>query len=389
MALPNIKIEYGNGALGQTIASSDGLLCIAICGISEVKDTFTLAKPYSIRKLADLEEKGITEGLLHAVVKDFYREAEEGTQVYVVGYPGTLSMSDILDKDKPYLKSVIEATNGELRGLVVSQVTKADAVVKNGLNEDLSKAMLNAQALGDWSESARYAPIFTVLDGLDFSGDAQELTALKTHAYNRVAIVIGSTEKGSKNQAVGLVAGRIARASVDNNIGRVRDGALNVLELYASDKSIELADVASIHDKGYITFRTFTGIAGYFISDDTLATKSTDDYNHLTARRTIDKAYRIAYAVLVNQLLDKLSVKSDGTLSQNDTVAIEQMVVNAITTNMTSSGELSDDGDGGVQCFIDPTQDILATSKLKIELRVRPFGYARYIDVLLGFTVNN
>ena len=109
----------------------------------------------------------------------------------------------------------------------------------------------------------------------------------------------------------------------------------------------------------------------------------------MTARRTIDKAYRIAYAVLVNQLLDKLSVKSDGTLSQNDTVAIEQMVVNAITTNMTSSGELSDDGDGGVQCFIDPAQDILATSKLKIELRVRPFGYARYIDVLLGFTVNN
>ena len=56
---------------------------------------------------------------------------------------------------------------------------------------------------------------------------------------------------------------------------------------------------------------------------------------------------------------------------------------------MTASGELSGDGgDNGVQVYIDPTQDVLATSTINVELRVRPFGYARYINVLLGFTVN-
>ena len=56
---------------------------------------------------------------------------------------------------------------------------------------------------------------------------------------------------------------------------------------------------------------------------------------------------------------------------------------------MTANGELSADvtnpKDRGVQCFIDPTQNIVSTSRINIKVRVRPFGYGRYIDVYLGF----
>lgn len=388
--LPKITFEYGNGALGQTISSADGLLCIAVCGAVGVTDTFVLAKYYSIRKLADLETLGVTaenNALLYQVVKHFYTLAADGTQVYIIGYPDTLKMSDVLNKNNPYLKTVIESLNGQLRGLIVTKVAEDEPTIVDGLNSDISESMLNAQALGEWSKDARYAPIFTILDGLDFSGDAQELKDLKTHQYNRVGVVIGTTEKGSANQSVGLIAGRIASTSVENNIGRVADGSLNVLTMYAGDTPIELADTESIYNFSYMTFRTFTGTSGYYIADDLLATKETDDYNHLTALRTIDKAFRIAYAVLITQLLDKVQVKSDGTMLQPVIVSWQQVVENAITTNMT--GELSDgNGDGGVQCYIDPTQDVLATSKINIELRVRPYAYARYINVLLGFTIN-
>jgi hypothetical protein len=201
--------------------------------------------------------------------------------------------------------------------------------------------------------------------------------------------VIGSITAGAANQSVGLVAGRIASGSVDRNIGRVADGALNVLTLFAGNTSIELADTETIYNLSYITFRTFTGISGYFISDDLMATRETDDYNHLTAVRTIDKAARIAYAVLVRQLLDKVQVRSNGTMLQPVIVSWQRIIENAIATNMTANGELSDDGgDNGVQVYIDPAQDVLATSTINVELRVRPFGYARYIKVLLGFTVN-
>jgi hypothetical protein len=390
--LPKVTIDYGNGALGQTVSSADGLLCLAVCGAVAVSATFTLAKQYSIRKLSDVDTLGITAAnnpLLYQTVKDFYTEAREGTQVYVVGYPNTLKMSDVLDKDNPYLRNVIEATNGQIRGFAVTAVPGSNPTIADGLNNDVPAALLKAQSLGEWSRTARYAPVFVVLDGLNFTGIASNLKDLKTLSCYRAAVVIGSVTAGAANQAVGLVAGRIASAGVDRNIGRVGDGALNVLALFAGNTSIELADTETIYNRSYITFRTFTGISGYFISDDLTATKETDDYNHLTAVRTVDKAARIAYAVLVQQLLDKVQVKSDGTMPQPVTVSWQQILENAIASNMTANGELSDDGgDNGVQVYIDSAQDVLATGTVNVELRVRPFGYARYINVLLGFTVN-
>ena len=314
--LPKVTIDYGNGALGQTISSADGLLCLAVCGAVAVADMFSLAKLYSVRKLSDLATLGVTDDnnpLLYQTVKEFYAEAQEGTQVYIVGYPETLKMSDVLDKENPYLRSVIETTNGELRGVVVTSVPGANPVVTDGLDSDIPQALLNAHELGEWARAAKYAPVFVILDGLNFSGNATELKDLKANSYYRAAVVIGSTSAGSANQAVGLVAGRIASVSVEQNIGRVSDGELNVLKIFAGNNQIEMADMEAIYNKSYITFRTFTGIAGYYIADDLMATKETDDYNHLTAVRTIDKAARIAYAVLVQQLLDKVQVKSDGT----------------------------------------------------------------------------
>lgn len=390
--LPKVTIDYGNGALGQTISSADGLLCLAVCGAVAVSTTFTLAKPYSIRKLADLDTLGVTADnnpLLYQTVKDFYTEAQEGKQVYIIGYPNTLKMSDVLDKENPYLRSVIETKNGQIRGFVVTSVSSETPKITNALDDDIPAALLNAQNLGEWSRTVRYAPVFTIIDGLNFTGNASDLKDLKEYSYYRAAVVIGSTGAGAANQSVGLVGGRIAAGSVDHNIGRVADGALNVPAIYAGDTVIEVADTETIYNLSYITFRTFTGTSGYFISDDLMATKETDDYNHLTAVRTIDKAARICYSVLVTQLLDKVQVRSDGTILQPVIVSWQQIIENAIATNMTAGGELSDDnGDNGVEVYIDPTQDVLATSTIYVEVRVRPFGYARYINVLLGFTVN-
>jgi hypothetical protein len=390
--LPKVTIDYGNGALGQTISSADGLLCLVACGAETVGSSFSLATPYSIRKLSDLETLGITEAnnaLLYNTVRDFYTESQDGTRVYIAGYPGSLKMSDVLSKENPYLKNVTEVLNGELRGFVVTGQIDASSAVLNGLDADIPAALLNAQGLGEWARTARYAPIFVIIDGLNYQGNPSELKDLKTHSYYRAAVVIGSRTPNAVNQAVGLVAGRIASASVEHNIGRVADGALNVLSMYAGDQAIELADTETIYNLSYITFRTFTGVSGYFISDGLMATKETDDYNQLTAVRTIDKAARIAYAVLVGQLLDKVQVRSNGTMLQPIIVSWQQIIQNAIASNMTARDELSDDnGDNGVQVYIDPAQDVLATSTINVELRVRPFGYARYINVLLGFTIN-
>lgn len=392
--LPYVKITYGNGAIGQAIASADGLLCLVVCGAVAIADKFDLAKLYPLRKYTDLEALGITNqdnANIDKLVKDFYTEAQEGTKVYLIGYPSTLTMSAVLDKNNPYARNVIESTNGEVRGLIVTSKSGANPIITNGLDSDVEAAKLNAQALGDWAAEVRYAPIFTLIDGLGYSGDPEALDDMTKQAYNRVGVIIGDSTKGAKNQAIGLVAGRIATAPVQRNVGRVQDGALNVLAMYAGDKIVELADVSTILGKGYITFRTFTGMSGYYIADDPLATKPTDDYNAITRRRVIDKAYRIAYAVLIEKLLEEIPVNADGTMIETYARSFELAVENAIATNMTANGELStnpaDTSDRGVICKVDRTVNVLATNKVKAELRVRPYGYAKYIDVLLGFTI--
>ncbi|WP_108821052.1 DUF2586 family protein [Dysgonomonas sp. Marseille-P4361] len=394
MGLPNVKIDYGNGALGQAIASADGLLCLIVVGAVAVADKFDLAKTYPLRKAGDLESLGIdseNNPEIYQLVKHFYTEAKEGTKTYIVGYPDTLKMSDVLDYDNPYARNVIESLNGEVRGLFITAKAGENPTITKGLDDDLEAAKLNAETLGDWATETRFAPIFVIIDGLNYNGDPEALEDMRKQNYNRVGVVIGAGAPGSANQAIGLIAGRVAISPVQRNIGRVADGALNVLAMYAGDKAVEVADVETLHDKGYITFRTLVGRSGYFISDDPLATQATDDYNQLTRRRVIDKAYRIAYAVLIEKLLDEIPVNADGTMIETTARSFELAVENAIVTNMTANGELStnpkDTTDRGVKCTIDRTVNVLATNKVSAELRIRPHGYSKYITVLLGFEV--
>ena len=87
-------------------------------------------------------------------------------------------------------------------------------------------------------------------------------------------------------------------------------------------------------------------------------------------------------------LLDELEVNEDGTLDTGVVKSWQQTVETAINRKMTANGELSSGSDGeGCVCKIDETQNVLATSMVKIPLKVRPYGYARYVDVNLGFQV--
>lgn len=90
-------------------------------------------------------------------------------------------------------------------------------------------------------------------------------------------------------------------------------------------------------------------------------------------------------------MLDEMSLNEDGTMLQGVIMSWQQTIEDAVNRTMTAAGELSADvnGSGGCKAYIDPTQNVLSTSRVNIVLKVRPFGYARYIDVALGFQVNN
>ena len=393
--LPRVKIHFENGVLGQVAEMADGCLGLLALGAVAVADTFALGKAYKLKGVASLEALGVNaenNPLLYKNVKEFYNEAGNGQEVWLMGFDATSTFASILDRDNASgAKALLLAANGKLRGLIAFKSPKAGYTpeIKHGIDDDAYTALIKAQLLGDWATEERYAPIFTLIEGYAYNGTDTDLTDLRTMTYNRAGIVIGDTVSGSKNAAMGLVAGRIAASPVQRKISRVKTGALTAQEMYIGSKLVETADVEGIDEKGFITFRTFVGKAGYFIADDHLATAASDDYNSISNRRVIDKAYRVAYTTLIEDLNDEVPISSDGGLSPAWCASVEADVENDIIAQMTANGNLGNDpadaNDTGVDCAIDRDQQILSSGKFVAGLRVKPNGYAKYIDVNLGF----
>lgn len=388
--LPRIKISYLNGQLGTVGDSPDGLFAL-VCGASAVGATFVLEQAYTVRSYDDLTALGVTAAnnpRLGKHVREFYDEAEAGTALVVYGVPKATKMADLCDKNSGSIKTLINAQNGKLRGVFVAGDGLAAGSVTEGVSADVLAALPKAQQLAEWATEELFAPIFIILEGRGYNGkNVKDLSAL---AYNRTGVLLGDTAAGSEGACVGTMAGRLSALPVQRNLGRVKDGALFPTEMYLADRKVEESSsaVADLYDKGYITPRKYVGRSGYFFTDDRLACDPTDDYAHLAPRRVIDKAYRIAYDTLLDMMLDELYVNEDGTLQTSVVKSWQQAVEDAVNTNMTAQGELSAGDDGeGCSCWIDDTQNVLATSKVLVTLKVRPFGYARFVDVSLGFQV--
>lgn len=390
--LPRIKIQFINGQLGTVGESPDGLFAL-VCGATEVAKTLTLDTAYTLHSYDEMTALGITEEnnpRLYKHVKDFYTEAAEGTPLIIFPVDKSKTFTELCDKDTGVIKQLIGELNGALRGIFIAAEGRQAAAVTNGLDDDLFTALPKAQQLAEYATQTLYAPLFIVLEGRAYAGG--KVKAISKEAYNRVAVMLGDTAKNSEGAAVGILAARLASIPVQRNIARVKDGALQPLEMFFGEKKIEESSgaVSDLYTAGYITPRKYVSKSGYFFVDDRLACLSTDDYAHLTARRTIDKAYRIAYSALLDFMLDELPVNEDGTMQTGIVISWQQTVENAINRAMTAAGELSADERGqGCSVFIDPKQNVLASSKLELVLKVRPFGYARYIDVKLGFQVDN
>lgn len=393
--LPRVKIQYLNGQLGTVAENTDGLLALVI-GAVAVASTFALNTAYTITSMDDLAALGVTSvnnAELYKHVAEFYDEADTGTKLIIYGVSPTSKMTDLCDytkTDAGYCRDLITKLNGTLKGIALANVnTETIEESTAGIDPDVITAIPKAQQLAEWATTELYAPLFFVLEGRNFDS-TKTLHDFSTETNNRCAVLLGDTESASKGACIGTLLGRIAGIPVQRNIGRVKDGALEPSLMYIGSSKIDDSPslVASIYDKGYIMPTKYVGKTGYYFCDDRMACNPTDDYAHLTARRVIDKAYRICYTTLLNELLDELDVNENGTLQAAVAKSWQQTVVNAIDSNMTANGELSagSDGDGCV-CFIDETQNVVSTSKVEVTLKVRPFGYARYIDVSLGFQV--
>ena len=406
--LPGIDIQFENGALGQVAPSPDGVFgVVTLC--KEIGDTLKNEKAYVLKSMKDVAALGIIDNTDNHVVykffSEFFQESGNGREIWLMTFAQKeestpVKMSDLFTPDGVSgiapVELLLNKANGRLRGLfgLMNPDSGYTSVVTNGIDDDIVLAKTKAQTLLEDYTADKKAPLFCILEGYAFDGEHTDLADLTEQSNNRVGILIGDTESrtgtsASKGAALGVLAGRLAKVSVQVNIGRVAEGALKPLEVYVVDDLVEDYDVESLHDKGYITFRNHVGRTGYFFTDGPLATSVSDDYHYITHRRVIDKAYRIAYDTLLDYLLDDVQITPTGTVSPIYAKTIEGAVVSAIYSQMTVNGELSanlnDNQDKAVICVVDLNHNLAATSTMIVTVQVLPKGHARYIDVPLGF----
>jgi hypothetical protein len=178
--------------------------------------------------------------------------------------------------------------------------------------------------------------------------------------------------------------GRLASIPVQRKISRVKDGAVAGVETaYMTDgEKIEgrEATLDTIHDKGYIVLRQFTGLSGWYFSSDVTATDVTDDLNTISHNRIIDKVIRIAYKTYVNEIDDDVEIDADrGTIDATIISYLKGQIETQVNGNMTD--EVSK-----FHCEIDADQNILSGLPLQVRLFIVPKGYLSNIQVNIGFT---
>jgi Protein of unknown function (DUF2586) len=392
--LPGVLITVENGALGRVATTKDGVAGLIVVGVSN--SFIPLYTPKQIFGLKEAESLGLTQDADATAkvdtwqqIKEFYDEAGNGAELWIMTVALTKTMTEILDPNTTTngARKLLDAAGGKIRLLGISRFIDSSVtynqVTVSGLDEDVTLAMPKAQALAIEYRN-NFKPFNVIIDGRGWNGNITALADLRTFTHSKVSVALFTTKASKTSAAVGLVLGRAAKLPVQRNIGRVKDGALNVGKLYYSNGAELItfsdAQVGQIHGKAYLTPRTFVGRSGYFITDDPTATTSNDDYLTIANNRVIDKALTIVYATYMNEINDEVEITSEGKLSATKVSYYRQIITNALELQMLSNGEVS-----AVDVAIDADQDVLATDIIAIEVRITPVGYAKEISVSLGF----
>jgi hypothetical protein len=389
MALPRITIEIGQGALGLTIPTNDALAGLILQG--PAPSNLTLGTPALLTSLNDAIALGITAAYdttnsvaAYKAIREFYDQAGNGARLWIMVISQAVNMQTALDKaEANYAVKLLNAASGGIRllGMVRNPAEAYTPTVAAGVDNDVPATITKAQALA-LEYTAQYKPLRVIIPVWAFTGVAADLADLRQRTDNRVAVFIGDSVTGATS-GVGLVLGRLASSPVQRNLGRVKSGPLPITAGFVGAKTVDEAagDIPVIHDKGYITLRRHVGKAGFFFSDDPTATAATDDYGQLALGRVIDKAIFLAYTTYVNELLEEVLIDPEtGQISRAQAKYLQQLAQSAIDNTMTAAQEIS-----GVVVEVDPAQNVLSTGKICIKLRIIPVGYAREIEVELGF----
>lgn len=382
MSLSKVDVVITNGNLGIVSANEDGIAGLIASGTATVNMPLNTGKPiFGTAGLVALGITAATHPSAYRHVQEFYAENREGLELWLMLCNPTNSMTDICDKNNLFAKKLVKDSGNRIRLVMITRDPDVSytPTIQDGLDKDCYDALIKAQELAEnFASFAESSPMRILIEGRSFTGNEADLADLHSMAFNRVGVVLMSS-KNDGSSSVGLALGRKAGNPVQRKISRVKDGALPITECYVGATNVKgYAGVSLIHDKGFITARTFAKKTGFYFTSDKMATAETDDYGSLARGCIIDKAHIIAYQTFVEELDDEVDIDDDGKIDAGVLKNLEAKIENRI--NISMAGEIS-----SFDAYINPAQNVISTNTIEIEMNIIPKGYSTNIKVKLGF----
>ena len=386
MARPNVNITLGNGNLGRSAATDDGVAALLLTGAT-VSGKLELNKHYQLSGTADLVALGVTADnnpLVYKEVTAFYEQTGDGAELHLLVVAEATTLTQMCDSaaDSP-LRKLIDASGGRVRLVGVNKIPpmEYEADTTQGIDKDAITAAEKAQAVIESYAAGKVNPFRMLMPAPAFDAEVDSLFNPRESSTNAVCYVLASDDAAKHTAAIGRVLGRAASLSVHQSIGRVRSGSIGT-DMYLTDgqsyiDADGLAD--SLHDAGYIIPVAYPRKNGAYLNGDPAAAPVTDDYAQLRYGRTVDKARIIVYDTLIDEILDDVDTDSAGDLSAGQRTSYEGMIENAVLTQM--NGEIT-----SFAVSIPEGQNILTSETIRVVCRIQPKGVVETFEVTLEFT---
>jgi len=389
--MATLIFERNKSGLGRPLDGKDhytGLLFF-IADANLPSGFATNDRTKKIFSISGAEDLGITEGSatngeFWYHINEFFRMAPKGVLF--------VSFQDSASIDLSKIEDVQNFADGELRQIGVYDPTT--------LTAGTIPTNLNALQASATTLEANDRPLSVV-----YSGDTTGLALgsypdLRALTNKNVSMAIGQDGNGAGAAlsttltrgigSIGLVMGTISSASVQLNIGWVREfnlvsGVEFDVPAFTSGELVKdtaPATLTSLDSLGYIFIKKFQDFTGSFFNDSHTAITTANDLSYLESNRVIDKAIRLVREFMLPNLNSPLTVNDNGELSE-DTIAVFKNDSDRALEQMLTAGEIS-----ASQTLIDPTQNVLSTSEIVMTLEIVPVGVARTIRIKIGFTAN-
>lgn len=384
MGLPKITFNIATNGLGLSVADIQKVPGLVLTGVS-VPSKISVGESKQLFSIEDAEKIGITaveNPFAYKHIKSFYDYAGTSAELWVMLVSDATTMEQMADNTQGLAKKLLDDAGGKIRVLGLCKQSKGDEETANGVDADVDKAVIKAQQLAE-EFAEKYFPVRILISANNFNGNVQDLKDYSTTKFNRVSLLLANTD-GKKEASIGLALARLSSTPVQRNIGRVKDGAVEQIgAFFTNGAKVETLSSAwdNIADKNYIFLRNFAGKAGFFFTDDPTLTAETDDFKTLANGFVMDKAVIIAYQVLVENLGDEIPVSEDGTIHPAIIKSWQNEIESNIKNQMTDNGELS-----GCKAYINERQEVIRTGKMEVSIKLQPVGYAKFIEVKIGFT---